>query len=73
MFQPNVSDRSRHQVRNPAWWALNIIGILTIGALGLLELDVPPGAVRTVLECAVVVLGFGLMLFWRRCNHARWM
>ena len=40
---------------------------------GLLERYIPPGPARTVLECAVVILGFGLMLFWRRCNRARWM
>lgn len=73
MFQLDVSHRSRHQVRKPAWWMLYAIGILLVGAIGLLERDLPPGTARTVLECAVVVLGFGLMLFWCHFNRAHWM
>jgi len=73
MLDIEAYDRSRHAARKPAWWALYTIGFLLVGAEGLLERYIPPGPARTVLECAVVILGFGLMLFWRRCNRARWM
>jgi hypothetical protein len=73
MFQLHASDRPRHQLRKPAWWMLYTVGFALVGAVGSLELNVPPGAVRTVLECAAVIFGFGLMLFWRHCNRARWM
>lgn len=73
MFQWHASDRERHQVRKPAWWVLYAISLALVGAVGLLELNIPPGSVRTVLECAVVIFGFGLMLFWCHCNRAPWM
>jgi len=65
-------DTSRHTLRKPAWWALYMIGILAVGSVGLLERYVPPGPARTVLECAAVFFGLGLMLLWRHCNRARW-
>ena len=30
------------------------------------------GPTRTVIECAVVILAFGLMLVWRHFNRSRW-
>jgi hypothetical protein len=73
MLQLYVSERAGHQVRKPTWWMLYASVLFLVGAVGWLELTVPSGAVRTVLECAVVILGFGLMLFWRHRNRARWM
>ena len=73
MLDIEAYDRLRHGPKQPAWWALYTIGLLLVGAVGLLERYIPPGPARTVLECAVVILGFGLMMLWRRCNRARWM
>ncbi|HET7343819.1 MAG TPA: hypothetical protein VFL90_20310 [Methylomirabilota bacterium] len=73
VFQLEGYDTSRHAHRQPAWWALYLIGLLLVGGIGLLERHVPVGPVRTVLECCVVIIAFGLMLFWRHCNRARWM
>lgn len=55
----------------PAWWCLYLIGFLLIGGVGVLERYLPDSPLRTALECAVVVLAFGLMLFWRHRNRAR--
>ena len=38
--------------------------------IGVIEVDVPTGTLRTILESAAVVLAFGLMLVWRRHNRA---
>ena len=70
MFQVDACDRGR-QATKPRWWVLYSVSALMLGAVGLLERYVPAGPVRTVLECAAVVLAFGLMLLWRRCNRVR--
>jgi hypothetical protein len=66
-------ETSRQTRRQPAWWVLYLIGLLLVGGVGLLERYVPAGPARTVLECFVVTVAFGLMLVWRHCNRARWM
>ena len=55
----------------PAWSLLYVIVLLQTGLLVVIEVSIPPGALRTALESAVVVAGFGLMLMWRRLNRAR--
>ncbi len=55
----------------PAWSLLYVIVLLQTGLLAVIEVSIPPGALRTALESAVVVAGFGLMLMWRRLNRAR--
>ena len=37
---------------------------------GVIEVDVPTGTLRTILESAAVILAFGLMLVWRRHHRA---
>jgi hypothetical protein len=54
----------------PAWWLLYVVGLLLVGGLTLVEVSVPAGGARTVLECFVVVSAFGLMSLWRRRNRA---
>jgi len=63
----------RHDWRDtrPAWSVLYVIALLQAGLVALIEVSVPPGALRTTLESVVVVAGFGLMLTWRRLNRAR--
>ena len=63
----------RHDWRDtkPAWSLLYVIVLLQAGLVALIEVSVPPGALRTMLESAVVVAAFGLMLMWRRLNRAR--
>jgi hypothetical protein len=53
----------------PTWWLLYAIGISLVGALALVELFVREDGVRSVLEIAVVVIGFALMAFWSRRNR----
>ena len=63
----------RHDWRDtrPAWSLLYVIALFQAGLVALIEISVPPGALRTTLESVVVVAGFGLMLTWRRPNRAR--
>jgi hypothetical protein len=63
----------RHDWRDtrPAWSLLYVIALFQAGLVALVEVSVPPGALRTTLESVVVVAGFGLMLTWRRLNRAR--
>ena len=72
MFKLEKYDRSYDTRRKPAWWLLYGINVLLVGGVGVLERYLPAGPVRTVLECAVVIVAFGLMLLWRRSNRARW-
>jgi hypothetical protein len=53
----------------PTWWQLYGLGVLLVALIGAIEVGVPPGALRTILESAAVILGFGLMLVWRRHNR----
>ncbi len=53
----------------PMWWLLYAIVLLLLGLLGLVELAVPEGSPRTVLEIVVVVATFALMLIWVRRNR----
>jgi len=48
-----------------------VIVLFQAGLVALIEVSVPPGALRTILESAVVIAAFGLMLMWRRLNRAR--
>jgi len=72
MLDLEAYDRSRHALRQPTWWLLYLIGFLLVSGIGVLERYLPDSVGRTVLECAVVVLAFGLMLLWRHSNRARW-
>jgi hypothetical protein len=53
----------------PTWWLLYAIGLSLAGMLVLVEVFVAEEGVRSVLQIAVVVLGFGLMAFWTRRNR----
>jgi hypothetical protein len=55
--------------RGPAWWLLYAIGLLLAAAIGLVEVKVPDGGLREVLESFVVIGGFGLMVMWVRFNR----
>lgn len=63
----------RHDWRDtrPAWSLLYVIALFQAGLVALVEVSVPPGALRTTLESVAVGTGFGLMLTWRRLNRAR--
>jgi hypothetical protein len=53
----------------PTWWLLYTIGLLLLGLLALVELFVPTGGLRGVLEITVVIATFGLMAQWLRRNR----
>jgi hypothetical protein len=53
----------------PTWWFLDAIGLLLVGLLALVETFVPAGGLQTVLQIAVVIMGFGLMGRWARHNR----
>jgi len=53
----------------PTWWLLYGIGLLLVALIGLLEIFLSAGALRTILESATVIVGFGLMAIWLRHNR----
>jgi len=53
----------------PAWWQLYGLGAMLVALIGMIEAGVPSGTLRTILESAAVVLGFGLMLVWRHYHR----
>jgi len=53
------------------WWLLYATGLLLIGLFGAVEVFVPTGALRGILQVVVVMTGFGLMALWVRCNRVR--
>jgi hypothetical protein len=53
----------------PTWWLLYAIGLSLVGVFALVEIFVPEEGVRSVLQIAVVVMGFGLMACWNRRNR----
>ena len=72
MLELEAYDPAQHALKRPAWWCLYVITLLLVSAVGALERYLPDSPIRTVLECGLVILAFGLMLVWRRCNRARW-
>jgi len=54
----------------PLWWQLYGLGVLLVALIDVIEVDVPTGTLRTILESAAVILAFGFMLVWRRHNRA---
>jgi hypothetical protein len=53
----------------PTWWLLYAIGLSLVGVLALVERFVPAGGLRSILQIAAVVVGFGLLAFWNRRNR----
>ena len=53
----------------PTWWLLYGIGLLLVALIGLLEIFLSAGALRTILESATVIGAFGLMAIWLRHNR----
>jgi hypothetical protein len=53
----------------PAWWLLYAIWLLMGGLLALVEMFVPSGGLRSILQIAVVIMSFGLMARWVRHNR----
>jgi len=53
----------------PAWWQLYGLVVLLVTLIGVIDIDIPTGVLRTILESVAVVLAFGLMLVWRRHNR----
>jgi hypothetical protein len=55
--------------QRPRWWLLYATGLLMVGLLAVVEIFVPAGGLRAVLEIAGVMTGFGLMACWVRSNR----
>jgi len=53
----------------PTWGALYTIALLLVSLLAVVEVTVPEGALRSVLEVAVVIATFWLMAKWLRRNR----
>jgi hypothetical protein len=53
----------------PKWWTLYATGLMLVALLALVEIFVPAGGLRGVLQVAVVMTGFGLMAGWVRHNR----
>jgi len=54
-------DRSERNVR---WGLLYATALLLIGLCGLIEVFVPTGVLRAILQIVTVMMGFGLMALW---------
>ena len=55
--------------RNVRWGLLYATALLLIGLCGVIEVFVPIGALRAILQVVAVMTGFGLMALWVRCNR----
>jgi len=44
-------------------------GVLLVALIGLIEVILPSGALRTTLESGAVIFAFVLMAIWRRLNR----
>lgn len=53
----------------PTWWLLYAIAALLVVVVGLVEIFVAAGGLRTLLEALAVIGGFGLIRLWRRSNR----
>ncbi len=67
----------RRVPRRPAWGLMYAIGALSTAALVLIETAVPRGAIRSVLQIAVIVGCYTLVRVWIAANRgamefARW-
>ena len=61
-------DQNEWRHARATWWLLYLIGLLLVAAIGLVEVFVD-GGLRTLLETAVAVAGFGSIWVWLRSNR----
>jgi len=61
-------DGDEWRTTRATWWLLYLIGLLLVAAIGLVEVFVD-GGLRTMLETAVAVAGFGSIWVWLRSNR----
>jgi hypothetical protein len=55
--------------KKPNWGVLYAIALLLVALLALVEVTVPNGGLRSVLEVVVVITMFRLMAQWLRRNR----
>ena len=55
--------------RAPCGGPSNVIVMLALVAVGLVDLSVESGLLRTTLEAAATLTGFGLVRIWLRSNR----
>jgi hypothetical protein len=55
--------------KKPTWGALYAIALLLVSLLAAVEVTVPEGGLRSVLEVVVVIATFWLMAKWLRRNR----
>ena len=70
-----LSERSGRSgaLSRPEWGGLYVVAGLMLAALASAELLIVPGAELTVLECGIVVAGFGWIVGRMRRNRAERM
>ncbi len=62
----------RHLVeQRPSWWLLYAVAAVMVGLVALVETSVAADGPRVMLEIAVVVTTFALMLRWVHANRGR--
>lgn len=61
--------RCGRRENRPRWWLLYVIVMLALVTLGLVDLSVERGLLRTTLEAAATLAGFGLVRIWLRSNR----
>lgn len=59
--------------RNPRWARLYAVIMVLVALLGLVEVGVPEGPARRVLEVFVTLVMFGVMAIWVRGNRVELM
>ena len=62
----------RHLIeQRPTWWKLYAIMVVMLALVALVETSVAQEQSRIVLEIALVIAMFGLIMRWVRVNRAR--
>lgn len=53
----------------PPWCRLYVITLLGLALFGMVDVEMPEGSARTVLDVAAAVVVFGAMAVWVRSNR----
>lgn len=59
----------KKRVVKPRWGTLYTLSALLVGLVGLVEIAIPAGTARQVLEVVATLAGFAAMAIWVRLNR----
>ena len=69
MWRPEECTRGEWRNARPCWLMLYLVAGLVVALVGLAEVFVDGDTLRTIVETALVVVGFGLLVAWVRFNR----